>query len=139
MCPVESTRIRRVDTTAILLGLPGNVFDTVAEALQSSGVNVIRVGNVTAACERLPLAMPQVVVVLGALKDDEREMLTDRATAVGALVVNVDPAVDQETLDDLVQRTVRVALERKLRRDSGSGAPGAPTNPPAADDVDDNW
>jgi hypothetical protein len=134
---VDSTRIRRVDTTAILLGLPGKVFDEVTASFQSCGVNVVRVGNVAAALERLPHAMPQVVVVLGALKDAERGELADRATAVGALVVHVDPELDEETLQELVQRTVRAALERKLRRDAGN-EDGEPP-PEGGEDVDDNW
>ena len=50
---VDSTKIRRVDTTAVLLGLPGVVGDTLAAAFQVSGVSVVRVGNLTAACERI--------------------------------------------------------------------------------------
>jgi hypothetical protein len=137
---VDSTRIRRVETTAVLLGLPGAIFDAVADALQRSGVGVFRVGNMSAACERLPQAMPQVVVVLGALKAPDRETLVDRATAVGAAVIEAPPGLEPSGVDDLADRALRAALERKLRRDADAAASagGAATTPPK-DDVDDNW
>jgi hypothetical protein len=133
---VDSTRIRRVDTTAVLLGLPGAIFDAVADALQRSGVGVFRVGNMAAACERLPQAMPQVVVVLGALKSSDHEALVDRATAVGAAVIEAPPGLDASGVDELADRALRAALERKLRRDADAAATASAAT---KDDVDDNW
>lgn len=83
--------------------------------------------------------MPQVVVVLGTLHADERDALADRATAVGALLMYVDPELDAETLSDLVARAAEAAIERKLLRDE-SGPAGSLSEPPGADDdVDSQW
>lgn len=136
---MEATIIRTVSMTAMLVGPNGAVADKVAGGFESARVHVVRVGHAAAACERLAVAMPQVVVVLGSLRADERDALADRATAVGALVMYVDPELDQETLDDLVARAAQAAIERKLVRDE-SGPAGTVSEPPDADeDVDSKW
>jgi hypothetical protein len=136
---VESTIIRQVSMTAMLVGPNGRVTDDVAEYFALARVRVVRVGHAAAACERLAVSMPQVVVVLGTLRADEREALADRVTAVGALLMYFDPELDAETLQDLVARAAQAAVERKLVRDE-SGPAGAVSEPPGADDdVDTKW
>ena len=119
---------------------PNDAGTRISDAFEAEGVSVVRVAHAAAACERLAISMPQVVVVLGALRDDERDALADRAMAVGALVLHVDPAVDAETLDALVERAAQVARERSLARD-GSGRPGALESvPPASvEEIDSGW
>ena len=136
---MESTIIRQVSMTAMLVGPNGRVADDVAEYFALARVRVVRVAHSAAACERLAVAMPQVVVVLGTLRADEREALADRVTAVGALLMYFDPELDAETLRDLVARAAQAAVERKLVRDE-SGPAGAVSEPPGADDdVDAKW
>jgi hypothetical protein len=79
------------------------------------------------------------VVVLGTLRADERDALADRATAVGALLMYVDPQLDQETLDELVSRAATAAIERKLQRDASGPAGSMSDAPGADDDVDSKW
>jgi hypothetical protein len=100
-------------------------------------VRVVRVDHATAAYESLAVAMPQVVIVLGSLRADERNELADRATAVGALLMHVDPDLDPDALDDLVDRAAQAALERKLARDDDEKEPGPPSS--AEDDIDSHW
>lgn len=145
----SSTLIRRVDTTAMLVrggGASDASMDTVAEAFEALGLVAFRSGHVREACDTLALVMPRVVVVLGALGAGEREALGDRATAVGALVVAMDPELDRETLTDFVGRAATVARERALGVDGGRGAGDADdagtktTTPPAPDDdIDSGW
>jgi len=139
---VDSTIIRTVTMTAMLLGPNGEVADRVASRFAEAHLNVVRVGHAAAACERLAVAMPQVVVVLGTLRPDERDALADRATAVGALLMYVDPELDAETLEELVTRAAQAAIERKILRDA-SDPSGAPTvKPPESledDEVDSKW
>ena len=137
---MESTVIRQVNMTAMLVGPNGAVADKVAASFEHAYIRVLRVGHAAAACERLAVAMPQVVVVLGTLRPDERDALADRATAVGALLMYVDPELDQETLDELVSRAATAAIERKLQRDD-SGPAGAVSDAPTAEDeeVDSKW
>lgn len=138
---MDSTVIRNVSMTAMLLGPVGEVADRVASRFEEAHVKVVRVGHAAAACERLAVAMPQVVVVLGTLRPDEREALVDRTTAVGALLMYVDPELDAATLEELVTRAAQAAIERKLLRDAVAAA--APAGEPAAaqddDEVDSKW
>jgi hypothetical protein len=125
--------------TAMLVGPNGDVADKVTRGFEYARVRVVRVGHAAAACERLAVAMPQVVVVLGTLRADERDALTDRATAVGALVMYVDPELDDETLDELVARAAQAAIERKLVRDESGPAGTVAEPPPTDEDVDSQW
>ena len=119
--------------SAMLVSPNGEVADRVASRFEEAHVKVVRVGHAAAACERLAVAMPQVVVVLGTLRADERDALADRATAVGALLMYVDPELDAETLEELVARAAQAAIERKILRDE-SGPAGAFSEAPNADD-----
>jgi hypothetical protein len=126
--------------TAMLVGPNGGVVDRVTSRFEKELVNVVRVGHAAAACERLAVAMPQVVLVLGALHARERDELVDRATAVGALVMYIDPELDAETLEQLVARAAQLALERKFTRDSVPVGP-APAEAEEGEDVelDPTW
>src|SRR3954452_25439934 len=117
--------------TAMLVGPIAEVADRVAARFEEAHVTVIRVVHAAAACERLAVAMPQVVVVLGTLRSDERDAVADRTTAVGALIMYVDPQLDAETLEELVTRAATAAIERKLLRDE-SGPAGAIADAPSA-------
>ncbi|MDB4943137.1 MAG: hypothetical protein JWP97_2671 [Labilithrix sp.] len=137
---MESTVIRHVSMSAMLVGPNSDVADRVTSRFEESNVKVVRAGHAAAACERLAVAMPQVVVVLGSLRADEREALADRATAIGALLMDMDPELDDETLGELVARAARAAIERKFARDE-SGPAGAtePPGEPDDDEVDSRW
>jgi hypothetical protein len=134
----SSTIIRQITMTAMLVGPDGAAAENVTMRLERARLRVDHVTYASAACERLAVSMPQVVIVLGTLGPDEREALSDRATAVGALVMYVDPELDEETLQELVARAARAAIERKLQRDE-SGPAGAVSEPPGSDDVDSKW
>ena len=125
----------------MLVGPNSSVADKVTSRFEESNVKVVRAGHAAAACERLAVAMPQVVIVLGTLRADERDALADRATAVGALLMYMDPELDDETLEELVTRAAQAAIERKISRDE-SGPAGGMSEPPDAldeDEVDSKW
>lgn len=130
---VDSTVIRHVSMTVMLVAPRGPIADDVALRFERARVLLTRVASAAAACERMAVAMPQVVVVLGSLTAEERDALNDRATAVGALVMHVDPALDDATMQDLVERAARVAIERSLEREQSTGkTTEAVTEPPSA-------
>jgi hypothetical protein len=134
---VDSTIIRHVSMTAMVVGPNSDVTERIAGRFEEAHVKVVRVAHAAAACERLAVVMPQVVVVLGTLHAEERDALVDRATAVGALVMYVDPELDAETLEELVARAAQAAIERKLLRDE-SGPAGAVAEA-TDDEVDSKW
>jgi len=127
MALVDSTVVRNLSTTAVLVG-EQNALERVAALFEAAYVRVVSSPNAAAAGNRLADVMPQVVVILGTLRPDERSELTDKATAVGALVMNIDPELDRETLDELVNRAVRTARARRLRAETNEHeAEGAPS------------
>jgi hypothetical protein len=137
---VEPTLIRQVDMSAMLVGPDGDATERVEHGFREARVKVIRMNNAGAACEALPVAMPQVVVILGSLLADERAALADRATAVGALVLDVDPELDDETLDELIGSATTAAITRKLMRDdSGPAGAAADADAEVDVDVDEKW
>ena len=129
---MDSTVIRNVSMTAMLLGPSGEVSDRVAIRFEEAHMKVVRVGHAAAACERIAVAMPQVVVVLGTLRPDERD----------ALLMYVDPELDAETLEELVVRAAQAAIERRISRDESAarGAPRAESPDLSSDEeVDSKW
>jgi len=127
---VESTVIRQVSMTVMLVAPKGPITDDVALRFERARVLLTRVASAAAACERMAVAMPQVVVVLGPITVEERDALHDRATAVGALVMYLDPSLDSATMQELVERAARVAIERSLLREQSSAPTEATTEPP---------
>ena len=115
---VKRDTIQRVATpTAILVGVVEPLATVCADTLAAGGLRVLRVGHVAAACERIPVVMPQLVVVSTTLGPVDIEMLTDRCVAVGAEIIKVAP--DSAT-DGAVRATLKdaanLALIRSLRR-----------------------
>ena len=101
--------------TAILVGIPEPLAKLCTDTLQDGGLKVLKAGHVAAACERLPVVMPQLVVT-SELRPDEAEMLKDRCVAVGAEVMTVSPAQDQRALSVQLKDAANMALIRALRR-----------------------
>ena len=117
---VKRDTIQRVATpTAILVGVVEPLATMCADTLSAGGLRVLRVGHVAAACERIPVVMPQLVVVSTTLRQEDTDMLTDRCVAVGAEIIKVAP--DSAT-DGAVRATLKdaanMALIRSLRRGS---------------------
>ena len=111
--------IQRVATpTAILVGVAEPLATVCADTLAAGGLKVLRVGHVAAACERLPVVMPQLVVASATLNAAAAEELADRCVAVGADVFTVaaDAAADAEKLRGRLKDAANMALIRSLRR-----------------------
>lgn len=133
MASVDSTVVRNLSTTAVLVGEPAPV-QRVAAVFEAAYVRVVTAPSAGAAGNRLADVMPQVIVILGRLEPEERSELADRATAVGALVMYIDPELDAETLDEIVNRAVRTAVERRLRAQQDERPEKA-----ESDEVDGGW
>jgi hypothetical protein len=140
MMRVDSTVVRNVSTTALLIGAEPGVT-RVAALFEAAYVRVVGAPDARAASEHLAAVMPQVVVVLERVEPEDRAALADRATAVGALVMYVDPELDDETLDELVNRAVRTALERRLKAQESEqkAEAGHASEPPSSTELDEGW
>jgi hypothetical protein len=116
---VKRETIQRVATpTAILVGLAEPSATVCTEALAEDGLRVLRVGHVAAACERIPVMMPQLVVVSSALNVADAETLADRCVAVGAdvFIVEANTGGDAAKLRARLKDAANLALIRSMRR-----------------------
>jgi hypothetical protein len=102
----------------MLVGVAEPLATFCSAALVEGGLRVLRVGHVAAAGERIPVIMPQIVVVSTALQKEDREMLADRCVAVGAEMFNVTPDADADaaTLKKALKEAAHMATIRSLRR-----------------------
>ena len=109
--------LQRVATpTAILVALPDDLAATCTETLADGGLKVLRAGHVAAACERIPVTMPQLVIVMATVRPEEMELLNDRCVAVGAEVIQLALDADRRALKVMLKDAANVALIRALRR-----------------------
>ncbi len=108
--------IQRVATpTAILVGIPDDLTGLCTEALGDGGLRVLKVGHVAAASERIPIVMPQLVLVSTTLRPDDLDIIADRCVAVGAEVIRVGPGENRQTLAATLKRAAQGALVKALR------------------------
>ena len=138
---MEATVVRTRAMAAMVVGALGRNATRIVDAFERMRVIVVPTDGAQAACDRLAIEMPHVVLVATALGADERDALADRATAVGALVVNVDPELDDETFHDLIERTVRAVIERKLRNEQATLRldPSSTNEDSPSDELDGGW
>lgn len=102
--------------TGILIGLSDELAALCAQVLAEGGLQILRVGHVAAACERIPVTMPQLVVVASSLHPAEVDMLTDRCVAVGAEILHISPSDSPQVLRPILQKAADQALIAIFRR-----------------------
>ncbi|HVJ92025.1 MAG TPA: hypothetical protein VM580_19625 [Labilithrix sp.] len=108
--------IQRVATpTGIIVGLSDELASLCTDALGEGGLRVLRAGHVAAASERIPVIMPQLVIVSTTLRQEELEILVDRCVAVGAEVIRIAPDVDRKALMSTMWTAANNALIKALR------------------------
>ena len=139
---LDATLIRTRPLSTLIVGATGINVLRVVTAFERRRILTVRADDIASACERIVLDMPHVILVLVPPKNQtERDELTDRALAVGALVVEIDPHLDEATFQQLLEQTVQAALERKLVREAEEMRPlpsGASDAPPA-EEIDGGW
>lgn len=101
----------------MVVGPSGPNADRVTAALEQARVKVVRVGSAPVACEKLAGAMPQVVILVAPQIAPLRADLADRAEAVGAVVMDVDAALEGDAYEDVVNEIITTAITRKMERD----------------------
>jgi len=113
----KGATIQRIATpTAILVGLAEDLAAECTETLSDGGLKVLKVGHVAAACERIPVVMPQLVVTSTTLNPHDADTLNDRCVAVGAEIIKLAPDQDRRALAVLLKDAANMALIRALRR-----------------------
>jgi hypothetical protein len=132
---MDRTVVQHRVMNAVVVGPDGPTAARVASGFARVGVIVERVDDAKSACDKIVRKMPEVVLILEAPRSDLRNALAERAAAVGALLVHVDPELDEQTFEELVDRTARAALERRLRREEADKGPASSTEDP----IDSGW
>ena len=92
--------------SAIAVALPDEHVVLCHEIFGQAGLRVHRTEHVTTACESIAKLLPQVVITSTALKNEVREMIEDRAVAVGAVLTVLHTDRDYES----IERNLRGAL-----------------------------
>jgi hypothetical protein len=110
--PSDSETWERLEAPAVMLvALDAGLEELCAAALGDSWVRVHKVRHATAACERMPVLMPMIVVAPQALPREDAVALTDRIIAVGAKAIWVTPGLD----GDVLLKRLKAAVRRSLK------------------------
>lgn len=128
----------------MVVGPSGKNADRVTMAMEQARVKVVRVGSAPVAGEKLGSTMPQVVVLVAPTSPPLRDELTDRAAAVGAVVVEIDERLDGDDYEDVINDVITTAITRKMALDdlTPASAGSTATEPPQLLDdeaVDSGW
>jgi len=111
----SATTLRAVDTTtelyvepnAIVVGITDDLLALCHEVLAPAGLKVYRVAHAHAACERMAVLLPRLVVVPAAMRSIELDLIEDRAKAVGAILLHLDPGHGYDLLGAQLHMTVQ--------------------------------
>jgi hypothetical protein len=104
---MDTTTQLFVEPSAIVVDLPDDLLTLCHEFLPPGGLTIYRVAHVHAACERIAVLLPRLVVVPAAMRSADLDMIEDRAAAVGAIVLHLDPGHGYELLCAELQLTVQ--------------------------------
>lgn len=110
-----------IEPHALVVGLPDEHVALCHEVMGDAGlrVDVMRTGlGLAAACEKIPKALPQMVVASAALGPEALAALEDRAIAVGAVFLLLGERPDYEAMGRQLETGVALARERFGRRSS---------------------
>ena len=103
---------RQEGKSALLVGMDEKIADTCTIILRALSFSVRRAAHIAAACERIPVLQPSVVVLPIASKPAATEAFHDCVVAVGASIVWIDEGVDHKELIHTLAAAVASAPER---------------------------
>jgi hypothetical protein len=104
---VETTTELYVEPSAITVGITDELLALCHEFLPPAGLKVYRVAHAHAACERMAVLLPRLVIVPASMRSVELDMIEDRAAAVGAVVLHLDAGHGYEMLGAQLHVTVQ--------------------------------
>ena len=117
--PRTQTRKFDVAPCVMLVALADGEAELCATALKSLAskpLAVTRVAHIRAACERMLVTRPLIVVFSEAASDADKRMLKERAEDISAEIVALPPAIDIEALRESLFAAVR---EANLKSEAG--------------------
>ena len=106
------TEPRGGSLSALLVGIDGDLATICTLVLKAAGLRVVCDAQLSAACQRIPVMQPYLVVLPSTLRETGSEAIDDRAIAVGAEVVWIDPTSDRSTLTTALTSAADKAITR---------------------------
>lgn len=103
----DTTTQLYVEPSAIAVGLRDELLALCHEVLPPAGLTVYRVAHAHAACERMAVLLPRLVVVQADMRAPDLDLIEDRAKAVGALVLHLDNGHDYDLVGAQLHVTVQ--------------------------------
>ncbi len=104
---MDTTTQLYVEPSAIVVGLPDDMLALCHEYLPPGGLAVKRVAHAHAACERIAVLLPRLVVVPADMRAADLDLIEDRAAAVGAIVLHLEADHGYELLGAQLDLTVQ--------------------------------
>lgn len=104
---MDTTTELFIEPSAIVVDLPDDMLALCHEFLAPGGLAIRRVAHAHAACERMAVLLPRLVVVPAAMRSADLDMIEDRAEAVGAVVLHLDPDHGYELLGAQLHLTMQ--------------------------------
>ena len=104
---VDTTTELYVEPSAITVGITDDLLALCHEFLPPAGLKVYRVAHAHAACERMAVLLPRLVIVPTAMRAVDLDLIEDRAKAVGAVLLHLDPGHGYDSLGAQLHLTVQ--------------------------------
>ena len=139
---MDATVIRTRALSALIVGASGINVLRIVSAFEARRIVTLRTDTIAAACERVVIDMPHVILTLvPPASASEADALEERALAVGAFVVKVAPDLDDTVLRQVLETTIQTALERKLLKEAedAQAARVAAGTTDLTHEIDDGW
>ncbi len=104
---MDTTTELYVEPSAIAVGITDDLLALCHEVLPPAGLKVYRVAHAHAACERMAVLLPRLVVVPAAMRSVELDLIEDRAKAVGAVLLHLDAGHGYDSIGAQLHMTVQ--------------------------------
>jgi hypothetical protein len=104
-----------IEPAAIAVALSEEHVVLCIEVFGRAGLKVHRADAATA-CERMSKLLPQIVVIADTLDAAHREMIDDRAVAVGAVVIALEASNDFAAIEKRLEAAVNEARALRGKR-----------------------
>lgn len=134
---MEVTTVRQRPLSALLVGATGRVVLRIVTAFESRRIQTLRADDLAEAREKIPVDMPHVVLSLVGGTPEEQSALADVALAVGAVVLYLDPTLDDDAITPILDEAVYAALEHRARRDAEELAAAEAAEGGGGEELDD--
>jgi hypothetical protein len=103
---VSATNQVLVEPNAVFVGLSDGLSALCAEVLAPEGLRLHRFADVRAACDAIASALPELVVLPVTMRAEDLDMIEDRAIAVGATLLYLDPTHDLASVNAQLYATI---------------------------------